>query len=280
MTSEFDAYKYNELGLDALFEGNYEIALQYFNKALSIDPSLVGVIYNRGNIYSVLHSSDQVIADYTLAIEFEPYYYEAYINRGIVYLEQKQDALTAIADFTKAIEIDQSKIQAHFNRANAYSFLGNYNAAIRDISQAIKIEPDNKVTYLNRGYLFFRVRDYHAAVADFSIAIRLDRNFTEAYLNRGDTYKELGQTQASLDDYAAVIELDNVDIESIAAALARRGEILESIGDLAAAFTSYDRATELYPNEHFFQHKRGALLCQLGQLTDALQQERSRDSIG
>jgi hypothetical protein len=27
MTSGFDAYKYNELGLDALFKGNYEIAL-------------------------------------------------------------------------------------------------------------------------------------------------------------------------------------------------------------------------------------------------------------
>lgn len=116
--------------------------------------------------------------------------------------------------------------------------------------------------------------------ADFSSAIKLDRNLSEAYLNRGDTYKELGQTQAALDNYAAVIELDNVDIESIAAALARRGEILESIGDLAAAFTSYDRATELYPDEHFFQHKRGALLCQLGQLTIALQPERSRDTIG
>ncbi len=53
MTSEFDANRYNELDLDALFEGNYEIALQYFNKALSIEPSLVGVIYNRGNLYNL-----------------------------------------------------------------------------------------------------------------------------------------------------------------------------------------------------------------------------------
>ena len=61
MTSEFDANRYNELGLDALFEGNHEIALQYFNKALSIDSSLVGVIYNRGNLYSILHSWNQAI---------------------------------------------------------------------------------------------------------------------------------------------------------------------------------------------------------------------------
>ena len=66
MTSEFDANRYNELGLDALLIGNYEIALQYFNKALSIDSSLVGVIYNRGNLYSILHSWDRAIADYTL----------------------------------------------------------------------------------------------------------------------------------------------------------------------------------------------------------------------
>ena len=123
MTKEFVAYNYNDLGLNALFEGNYEIALQYFNKALSISPSLVGVIYNRGNLYSTLQHSDKAIADYDLAIKLEPQYYEAYIHRGIVYLEQKQDAHAAIADFTKAIEIDPTKIQAHFNSANAYNFL-------------------------------------------------------------------------------------------------------------------------------------------------------------
>lgn len=115
MKKEFDAYKYNDLGLDALLEGNYEIALQYFNKALNISPTLVGVIYNRGNLYSSLQQSDKAIVDYNLAIELEPQYYEAYIHRGIVYLEQKQDVLAAIADFSKAIEIDPTKIQGHFN---------------------------------------------------------------------------------------------------------------------------------------------------------------------
>lgn len=97
MAKGFVANNYNNLGLDALFEGNYELALHYFNKALSIDPNLVGVIYNRGNLYSALHEWDKAIADYNLAIELNPQYYEAYIHRGIVYLEQKQDALAAIA---------------------------------------------------------------------------------------------------------------------------------------------------------------------------------------
>lgn len=122
MKKEFDAYKYNDLGLDALLEGNYETALQYFNKALNISPTLVGVIYNRGNLYSSLQQSDKAIVDYNLAIELEPQYYEAYIHRGIVYLEQKQDALAAITDFTKAIQIAPTKIQAHFNPCKRLQF--------------------------------------------------------------------------------------------------------------------------------------------------------------
>ena len=115
MTQEFEAQHYNNLGLDALLENNFEVALENFNKALKIDPTLVGVIYNRANLCSILRSSEQAIADYNLAIEIQPEYYEAYVNRGIVYLEQKQDAHAAIADFTKAIEIDPAQVQAYFN---------------------------------------------------------------------------------------------------------------------------------------------------------------------
>ena len=107
MTQEFEAQHYNNLGLDALLENNFEVALENFNKALKIDPTLVGVIYNRANLCSILRSSEQA--------EIQPEYYEAYVNRGIVYLEQKQDAHAAIADFTKAIEIDPAQVQAYFN---------------------------------------------------------------------------------------------------------------------------------------------------------------------
>ena len=92
MVKEFQAWQYKQYGLHALFEGNVKIALLYFNKALKLDPTLVEVIYNRGNLYSILKMSDKAISDYDLAIKLDPQHYKAYICRGITYLEQKQNA--------------------------------------------------------------------------------------------------------------------------------------------------------------------------------------------
>ncbi|MFC1989463.1 tetratricopeptide repeat protein [Chloroflexota bacterium] len=60
--------------------------------------------YNRGNVYRGLGEWERAIEDYDKAIRLNPEYAEAYLFRGEVYKEQGKKAV-AIADFEKLISL-------------------------------------------------------------------------------------------------------------------------------------------------------------------------------
>jgi tetratricopeptide (TPR) repeat protein len=61
--------------------------------------------YNRGNTWYAKGELDRAIADYDLAIVFDPHNAKTYYNRGLARYDQKHLS-AAIADFTRAIELN------------------------------------------------------------------------------------------------------------------------------------------------------------------------------
>ena len=78
------------------------------------------------------------------AIELNPSFAEAYVNRGNAYASLKQFE-KAIVDFDKAIELNPFLALAYKNRGNAYSRLGETEKAIRDHNRALEFE--TKISY-------------------------------------------------------------------------------------------------------------------------------------
>ncbi|MCX5701233.1 MAG: ankyrin repeat domain-containing protein [Candidatus Omnitrophica bacterium] len=91
-------------------------------------------------------NSDQVISDYTKAIEINPNYAEAYCKRGISYQCQGNEK-QAISDYTKAIEINPNYAEAYGSRAMAYDSMQEYGKAWSDVQKAeelgYKFYPNN-----------------------------------------------------------------------------------------------------------------------------------------
>ena len=100
--------------------------------------------FNRGYEYFKQHgNSDQVISDYTKAIEINPNYAEAYCKRGISY-QCQGNVNQAISDYTKAIEINPNYAEAYGSRAMVYDSIQEYGKAWSDVQKAEKL-----------GYKFF-----------------------------------------------------------------------------------------------------------------------------
>ncbi|MCK4732961.1 MAG: tetratricopeptide repeat protein [Methanophagales archaeon] len=176
-------------------------------------------------------------------IEKEPYFAEAYNNRGNAYGELNQ-LKTAINDYNIAIKLNPNDAEAYYNRGNAYRKLNLYAEAIEDYSNAIEINPNFAIAYGNRGVTYRRSNQYEKAFEDYDKAIGLNSNDAVAYNNRGFAYAEINQPERAIEDYNNAIEL-NLDYTD---AYNNRGIAYAKLNQLGSAITDYNKAIELNPN--------------------------------
>ncbi len=114
MTKEY----YIELAYKELCASNYTKAIEYYTKAISIDPNDAEAYINRGVAYTNLRKYEEAISDYTKAISIDPNDANAYCNRGNVFY-LKGDCFNAKKDWEKAIELYpsyESKLRPYINK--------------------------------------------------------------------------------------------------------------------------------------------------------------------
>ncbi|MFC2154119.1 AAA family ATPase [Candidatus Altiarchaeota archaeon] len=104
-------YEYHNLGNDYYKLGEFQKAIEHYNKALELRPDLLETYFNRGLAHTRLQQYDKAIEDLNKVIELNPNLAEAYYTRGLV-REYKQEYDKAIADYDKALEIDPNYTKA------------------------------------------------------------------------------------------------------------------------------------------------------------------------
>ncbi|MBN1365432.1 MAG: tetratricopeptide repeat protein [Syntrophaceae bacterium] len=156
---------HNIIGFNLLEKGKTEKAVYHFSKAILyhpqhvITPDYVGFYLNRATAYTKLGKFQLAIEDYNRAISLKPDYTEAYNNRGNIYGQLRQFQL-AINDFNKAISLDPDHAKAYNNRGLAYSELHHHQNAIKDFNKAIDLNPDYANAYNNRANIYLK-QDYN-----------------------------------------------------------------------------------------------------------------------
>jgi tetratricopeptide (TPR) repeat protein len=116
------AETYIRQGLIYAKEGQIDLAISEFNRALKIAPSSPEIYNNRGILYSHARQYDLAISDFTKVLELEPDSTKAYYNRGITYAIINQFKM-AFSDLNKALEIDPLYEPAYDIRGSIYGIL-------------------------------------------------------------------------------------------------------------------------------------------------------------
>ena len=96
---------------------------------------------NSGIAYSSQGQYDLAINDFTKAIELGKINPTSYYNRGNAYYSKGQFDL-AIKDLSKAIELHRRNENFYYNRAKVYTSNGQYDLASKDLNKAIEITVD------------------------------------------------------------------------------------------------------------------------------------------
>ena len=120
-------------------DGNYKLALDEFNKAITENPNDVSYYEVRGNVFFALKDYNKAVSDYdkALSIEKGPL---TYMSRGLAYLRMDNPD-KAIADFNSSTELDSSNPIPYFFIAKINMAKGNKamaEEAIRKVEPLVK----------------------------------------------------------------------------------------------------------------------------------------------
>jgi hypothetical protein len=148
------AEEYYTIGITNGENKNYAESLNYFQKAIDIDPLYADAYTGMGTHYFFQKEIDVAKTCYERSIELDPNNVKPYFNLGLIY-EYKREHQTAIDYFQKALEIDSESIKAKnaFNRAkelfNHKNNLDSYSYNLNDLVDSFNC-PNGHVYLLNK----------------------------------------------------------------------------------------------------------------------------------
>lgn len=205
-------------------DGKYNMALEYYSRAIKLKPDYLEAYIARGTIYSLKGRNEDAISDFTRVVELKMDSVEGYSARAMAY-SAIGDYDRAIQDFNKTIELTPAStttisseeyldsfipdapdyVGNYIKRGNAYLGKRLPDMAIRDYTKIIELRPDNQYFYSLRGAAYRLKGDYPNAILDYTSAIKLSSNTVSNYSNRGDIYYAKGDFDAAIKDYTQAI---------------------------------------------------------------------------
>jgi tetratricopeptide (TPR) repeat protein len=161
-------YDYNKSGNAKYQNGDYEGAIQDYNKAIELA------------ISDTLKLSDTIVVELLKKIDLKIGLSESYSFRGNSKSVLK-DYRGAIQDYNKAIELHSVEDFDHtlYNRGIAKGSLQDYKGAIDDLNKAIIITPKFPDAWYGRATIKYYLKDKEGACLDWSKAGEL--GYSKAY---------------------------------------------------------------------------------------------------
>ncbi len=211
---------------DAGYSSFYPLTLRHY---LAADYLNKGVMWRKT-------ATDKAIMFYTRAINIDPNFALAYVNRGFAWTTMGRFD-KAIADYTKAIEKDPEFAIAYNNRCEAWKVEDELDKAITDCSSAIYFNPTLAPAYYNRSLALEAKGEFDKAIADIAKAAALDQTIVEDLLI---TTKKKWQSSEGLKNSASLFqeETGGADISAYEAQFALAYALWE--------FKKYEEARETF----------------------------------
>jgi len=167
------------VGLGNAYEGKgmYDKSISEFSNAILIVPELSRGYRGLGIVYSKKKQYDLSIDYLTQAISKNnwidawDYYYRAYAYKETGQFDK------SVEDYNNALEIDPDFILAYLDRGGIFLLIGKNDKAIADFSKALSINKDdvglNKILFNLRGHLYDITGQEDKAIEDYQKACNM-----------------------------------------------------------------------------------------------------------
>lgn len=153
--------------------------IEYFTRALELDPEMIEAYKKRGLLYYYQEKYPQAIYDFRKVAEQDPLDTMPLHMLSLTYLKSG-NIDEAIFNSTLAIELNPTDASAYSYRSEANLIKGKFEAAIKDADQAIELggsEPIMGRAYAIRSKAYRALGQDQLAEADFNKALALNPEY-------------------------------------------------------------------------------------------------------
>jgi tetratricopeptide (TPR) repeat protein len=178
-----DCDVWHQLGMTAHQSGWNEAAVEFFGRAVDINPKSAVLFSNLGNLLSAVGRLEEGLAACRQAIKLQPGYAEAHNNLGITLGKLDRHA-QAVEAFRTAVKLKDNYADAYSNMGNALAMLDRMEEAVTIYRKALELRPDYANASFNLGVALGRFGRYEEARAACRRASELDPSHTLADFSR------------------------------------------------------------------------------------------------
>jgi tetratricopeptide (TPR) repeat protein len=202
VSSEKEAQTLLDSGQAAYEQGQYNEALQAFNKVISLaanQPKTAATANLRiGNVYMSQRQYDRALAAYERAVALNPDYAEAFNHLGEA-LGQVRQYNRALEAFSKAVVLDPLLLRARYNSGITYGRLNNLKYAEFVFRVLVRDHPEYDLGC--DGYAVTLAKSGRAkeAIPFHQKAISLNPQEPSYYYNLALSYLIIGDTAKAVD---------------------------------------------------------------------------------
>lgn len=188
-------YAYEELGTYFRNTDKPENAIDYYKKAIEVNPSNWRLHNLLGSTFSSLQKYDEAILEFEVAKKLAPKQASIPHNLGLTYMHKGTYDM-AINELIKAIMLDPKDPDKFQNLGEVFLEKKMYSEALDQFKKASDLDPDNSertkrlnllrsIAHYNLGSIFGKQGIYDQAIVELRKAIQLNPFDADAYVNLG-----------------------------------------------------------------------------------------------
>lgn len=247
------------LGVLAVQSGAQAKALQYFDRAVKVNPDFAPTWYNRGVVLHALDENERALESYDQALKVNPAYSEALEHRAILREIVRNAAETPVAPQP----VPELAVQR--NRALELQQQGMLGEAEQLFREILAVKPWDFVALYSLGVIAQRNGDPLQSLEFFDITARGNPDFAPIWYNRGAVLQGLKRSQEALESYDRALTLN----PSYTEALVNRGAVLQGMNRHVEALENYDHLLQLEPRNDKALGNKGILLTEFKRFDEA-----------
>ncbi|MBN2276104.1 MAG: tetratricopeptide repeat protein, partial [Bacteroidales bacterium] len=207
-----NAKQFYKTGLTFIDAHNYNDAIDQFSKAVEADPDYVEAYIERARTYMLINDIQKAAEDYDRALVFKK-------KKKDLYLEAST-ANYHLSQFDKALELVDEAIRQDFKSDEAYRLrcrilIGkeDYSQALLSINKALELKDKAENNYYH-GVVSDSMKNYNQAELDYEKAIAKDRKFADAYLSLAKLRLHLNKLNKAIEHCNAVLNIDQNNMDA------------------------------------------------------------------